>query len=155
MNITLISISGDFQSVPDPSDPTDSTHRVLLNDIGLDWWWREHNADPWRHERLDFYAGTRWDGASRPWLVGWLIKRWGLFSPATLPHDICFGSRPRLSDGTRITRQHVDLLFLGIMQWLSATKGTSWDLTLAKVMFRVVRLFGAGTWNKHDAEFRQ
>lgn len=150
MKVFNLAISGGFDSVPDPSDPRDPKHRVLVRDIAVTWFWEQNGQ---RHyEMLPLFAGTRWDGASRPDFIGWLVPRWGAFSPASLVHDICFGSRPMLADGTRIIRKHADLLFLAIMQLYAKDVFQLW---LAHSMYLAVDLFGAHMWNKHDDEWRK
>ncbi len=158
MRICNVSIIGRFDSVPDPSDLSDPSHRVLVSDIEVRWLWRAARRDPWLAESLSLYAGTRWDGASRPDFTGWLVPRWGVFSAASLVHDICFGSRPMLSNKERISRKHADMLYLHLMRELAEGRVESGmkeltQLWLAEAMYSAVRWFGAPVWDKHDEEF--
>lgn len=149
-------ISGKFDSIPDPRRPQ---RRVTVNAIVVAWSWRPDGGDVWRTERLTIPQGFSWNGASRPDFVGWLIPQWGVFSLASLIHDYCFVSRPILSDGARISRQHTDLLFLALMTSLTAERvDAGWkapaQVVMAKVMYRAVRWFGEPVWDRHDKEYR-
>lgn len=149
-------VDGKFDSVPVTGD---RGHRTTKVDITVGWEWRPDGSAPWRQERLHIPAGERWDGASRPDFIGWLIPRWGVFSLASLVHDYCFGDRPYLSDGMRISRQHTDVLYLAAMEALAAERVSGErkarsQVAIANVMYRAVRWFGEWTWNKHDDEFR-
>lgn len=152
MKVRNFRYEGKFDSVMDRRRPH---RRVTVNAIWPAWEWRPDGADEWRAERLFIPAGFSWNGASRPAAVGWLIPQWGVFSLASLVHDLCFTDGPALSDGSRITRKHTDLLFLAAMDALAAERvDTGWkapaQLAMAEVMYRAVRWFGADMWNAHD-----
>ena len=157
MEIGAANIFGDFQSEPDPRDRADKGHRVTIHAVTLHWTWRTDGDDPWRPELLFIPNRTRWDGASRPDFVGWVVPRFGVFSLASLVHDVCFETRPFLSNGLRISRKHTDALFFAIMEKLALERVGGWkyrpQLRLAKVMHKAVRLFGETTWDRHDEEF--
>ncbi|MBK8189042.1 MAG: DUF1353 domain-containing protein [Vampirovibrionales bacterium] len=155
MRLRNVRIEGDFDSIPIPGD---DEHRLTARAVWIAWEWRTDGDDAWRSERLMIPDHTRWDGASRPGIVGWLVPRWGVFSAASLGHDYAFRHRPFLSNGQRISRKHTDLLFLALMRRLASERVTGgWkaaaQLWLAEVMYRAVRWFGESTWDKHDAEF--
>lgn len=160
MRIRNARVEGNFQSIPDPRHPRDSGHRVTRYDGWLCWEWFDKAAGVWRSERVFIPAGERWDGNSRPWLVGWLVPRWGINSGPSLGHDKCFEWRPKLSNGQRISRKHTDLLFLHMMRAEARRRVDSgWEETaqlwLAEVMYRAVRSpVGEMVWDRHDEEFR-
>lgn len=156
MRADLVGVVGNFDSVLDLRDPKDWGHRVTVSDVAVKWVWSRGGV--FWGEIVEIPAGTRWDGASRPEFVGWLVPRWGVFSLASLVHDVCFRDRPVLSDGTRMSRKHADLLFLAVMRSLSADRvAHGWksgaQLWLADVMYRAVRWFGEAVWDRHDGEF--
>jgi len=157
MEIGVVNISGDFQSEPDPRYPEDRDHRISLNAVSVHWTWRYDGDEPWHFELLFIPDRTRWDGASRPDFVGWIVPRFGVFSLASLVHDVCFETRPFLSTGFRISRKHTDALFFAIMEELAEKRVGGWkyssQLLLAKVMHKAVRLFGEATWDNHDPEY--
>lgn len=155
MDVRNVSWTGKFDSIVDPKRPH---RRVTVNAIWVKWQWRPDGSMPWRDEILFIPANTSWDGTSRPSIVGWLVPRWGVFSLASLIHDFCFVTGPFLTDGSRITRKHTDMLFLEVMRELAKARvDQGWkapaQLALADVMYTAVRWFGPATWNKH--EFRQ
>ncbi len=156
MRLRNIIVHGNFQSEWDTDNPD---NRVLVHDVAITWEHRPDGAFAWDSERLDIAAGYSWDGASRPSIVGWAVPRWGVFSVASLVHDFCFGERPFLASGDRISRKMTDELYLEIMNAEAKRRVDSgWkapvQIRLAEVMYRAVRWFGAPVWNKHDVEFR-
>lgn len=156
MDVRNVRIEGKFDSVP----VGDGEHWTTQTPLWIRWEWRADGALPWRDESLYIADGYRWDGASRPNVVGWVIPRGGVFLLASLVHDFCFGERPFLSGGERISRKLTDLLYLELMGNLAAERVTDgWkapaQVQLAKVMYRAVRWFGSPVWDKHDGEFRR
>lgn len=159
MEIRDVSVIGNFDSIP----VGDGEHWTTKTGIAVMWHWRPDGDEAWRTERLDIPAGSRWDGASRPDFIGWLIPRGGVFLLASLVHDYCFKNRPLLFDPLypppRISRQHTDLLYLALMEKLAAERVDSgWkapaQVAMARLMWRAVRLFGEPVWDKHDKEYR-
>ena len=155
MDVRSVSVLGDFDSIP----VGDGEHWTTKTEVVVLWHWRPHGDYPWLAGRIDIPAGFRWDGASRPDFIGWLIPRGGVFLLASCVHDYCFKNRPELSDGMRISRQHTDMLYLALMENLAAERVTSgWkaraQVFLARVMWRAVRWFGEPVWDNHDKEDR-
>ncbi len=154
MDVRSVTVEGKFDSIP----AGDGEHWTTARPITLRWEWRADGGLGWVSERLFIADGYRWDGASRPDFVGWLIPRGGVFLLASLVHDFCFVQRPFLSDGKRISRKLTDMLFLSLMDGLAAERVSGWkapaQVQMAKVMYRAVRWFGEPVWDKHDGEFR-
>ena len=153
MNITSVSVAGKF----DTTRADDREHWENVRDVCVYWTWEE-NGKSYNEMRL-MERGFRWDGASRPNFIGWLVPRGGVFLLASGIHDMAFKERFFLSDGTRISRKHADMLFLELMRYLAAERVTSgWkdpaQVWLAEVMYRAVRLFGEPVWDRHDSEFK-
>lgn len=156
MDVRNPAVTGNFDSIP----VGDGEHWTTKAALAIRWEWRADGRLGWLSEELRIPAGYRWDGASRPDFVGWLIPRGGVFLLASLAHDYCFKERPALSDGVRISRQHTDLLFLALMRVLAAERvDTGWkaraQVLMAEVMWRAVRWFGELVWDAHDKEYRQ
>lgn len=153
MKIDRIFVDGKVETIKEP----DGEHWCLVNDVLVAW---THENDGVRFpERVQLKAGYRWDGASRPDFIGWLIPRGGVFLLASAVHDYAFKTRFPVWGG-RISRKHADLLFLAMMRWLAADRVTAgwkaWaQVLLAETMYRAVRWFGEPTWDRHDAEFRK
>lgn len=153
MKITLVSTAGQF----DTQRVRDDEHWENVRDVWVYWTWEE---DGRRHHEMQLLdRGFRWDGASRPNWIGWLVPRGGVFLLASGIHDLAFKTRFYLADRTRIGRKHADMLYLALMRHLAEQRVTSgWkrpaQVWLAEVMYRAVRLFGEPTWDRHDSEFR-
>lgn len=93
-------------------------------------------------------AGTRYDGATVPRTFSWLIHRWGGIRLAALIHDCAFKFRFRLTGDSMVSRKYADQLLYCF------AVATGYPRPLAYVVRYAVRWFGAGTWNRHDREFR-
>ena len=155
MDVRNVSVAGNFDSIP----VGDGEHWTTKAAVSVVWEWRADGRLAWLTEELRIPAGSRWDGASRPNFVGWLIPRGGVFLLASCVHDYCFKNRPELSDGMRISRQHADMLYLALMEMLAAERVNSgWkaraQVAMARVMWRAVRWFGEPVWDTHDEEYR-
>lgn len=154
MKITLVSTAGQF----DTQRVRDDEHWENVRDVWVYWTWEEDGRQHHEMQLLD--RGFRWDGASRPNWIGWLVPRGGVFLLASGIHDLAFKTRFYLADRTRIGRKHADMLYLALMRHLAEQRVTSgWkrpaQVWLAEVMYRAVRLFGEPVWDRHDPEFRE
>ena len=153
MKIVSVSVAGKF----DTTRASDGEHWENVRDVWVYWTWEDGG---YSHQEMRLIPrGFRWDGASRPDWIGWLIPRGGVFLLASAVHDDAFKERFFLSDGTRISRKHADMLFLELMRYLAAERVTDgWkahaQIVLAETMYRAVRLFGEPVWDNHDSEFR-
>lgn len=160
MDVRNPAVIGNFDSLP----VGDGGHWTTKAALAIRWEWRADGRLGWLSEELRIPAGYRWDGASRPDFVGWLIPRGGVFLLASLVHDYCFKERPLLlgdprQPPSRISRQHTDMLFLALMRMLAAERvHTGWkaraQVVMASVMWRAVRWFGEPVWDAHDKEYR-
>lgn len=160
MDVRNVSVAGNFDSIP----VGDGEHWTTADAVTVGWQWRPDGSDAWRSEAISIPSGFRWDGASRPNFVGWLVPRGGVFLLASCVHDYCFKNRPLLLGDpryppSRISRQHTDLLYLALMEKLAAERVTAgWkaraQVVLARVMWRAVRWFGEPVWDKHDEEYQ-
>lgn len=77
-------------------------------------------------------AGFRTDGASTPWIVQWLLPRFGQYSKAAYLHDACY----QLVRENKMPRRLADWVFLESCEVL---KVPAWKRYL---MFYALRVFG-------------
>lgn len=130
-------------------------HRRTVSMVSFVFDWRDDGDEDWIGEAIVVPGNFRYDGSSRPAVVGWFIPRWGFSSEASCVHDFCFKTRPALKSGARISRKLTDEVFFAYLKWRAGSAAsTQYKIRLAELMYRAVRWFGEPTWDKHDEEFR-
>lgn len=141
MKILYARCDGDFDLIPAGGGQRDLAYNVA-------YLWAVEQDGEVRYERLPVPAAFRFNGTSRPGIVGWLVPRWGAGAVGSCFHDRCFTARPFLSTGERISRKEADLVFAELLP-------TKWRRLVARSVFWAVRLFGEPRWDAHDQEFRK
>lgn len=98
-----------------------------------------------RNERIVVPAAYRYDGTSRPAVLGWLVPRWGSGAIPSRFHDWCFTEGPILSTGERISRKESDLVWIAL-----EFRYSNWAAVVAAGAYHAVHIFGEPVWNAHD-----
>lgn len=130
------------------TEPTgDGVHRTLVASV-MRTWEVYGGSGVWTPCRWCIHRGRKWDGCSRPGIVGWFIPRWGVYGIDSLYHDDLYSLRPDVGEGHPISRKHADLLFFAGMM---SRAGSDWQrVMLAATIYRAVWAFAEPVWDKHD-----
>ena len=109
--------------------------------------WQDEALEEWQSETVP--AGFVFDGASKPRATWPVVGHpWGRSLLAAIGHDWDFVTRPRLSDGSRMTLEYAAAKYaLFLERW-----GCGWMQRQAE-MLAVVSLPALTMWRKHDGEF--
>lgn len=139
--------------------PVGDGEREYVNDVIYEFEYRLKRGLAWRKGSVTVRKGYRFNGTSRPGIVGWLVPRYGELSEASGLHDFIFDRRPEIAPGVRLNRKDSDELFLEFMRLVISRRNpgfvTEHREKLAVLIYVSVRQFGAMVWNKHDDEFRR
>ncbi|MBL4761292.1 MAG: DUF1353 domain-containing protein [Gammaproteobacteria bacterium] len=86
--------------------------------------------------------GFKYDGASTPKFLWWVLPRDGIHRAAALIHDFIYVFEGKMPDGQIFTRKAADKLFYNIMVDYGVA---SWR---AKIAHRAVRIVGYFYWRE-------
>jgi len=92
--------------------------------------------EPLTYRTITVPAGFASDGTSRPWVLGWIFPRFGVFINASILHDYLYWSQP-------LARYIADADFNEAMRFLDV------PTYRRKLMYKGVRMFGWISWHRN------